>query len=166
MKRLGMLLVLALLAMGVHQGKAAASTVTLIDQKAIADNSDVYGGPIAFTLGAASNLTFSISSISGPAFSFAAAICSVAAPCSYVPLSSTLGGAGNDVTSGSFLASLSAGNYYLNILYTGVSASLSKIHFTLTADTAAAPIPPALLMFVTALGGLGFVGYRRRGLSL
>jgi hypothetical protein len=29
-------------------------------------------------------------------------------------------------------------------------------------NVAATPIPPALLMFMTALGGLGFVGYRRQ----
>lgn len=34
---------------------------------------------------------------------------------------------------------------------------------SVTANATTTPIPPALLLFVTTLGGLGVVGYRRRG---
>ena len=54
-------------------------------------------------------------------------------------------------------ANLAAGDYTLLVdgLYKGKKASISGF-------ITAAPIPPALLMFITALGGLGVFGYRRK----
>lgn len=167
MKKLGMMLVLALLALGFNQEKAAASTI--FDQTVLADNSQVYGGPLLFTLAVASDVTFAINKASPSTgkFNFVAAICSLATPnCQPVLLSSTPPGAiGSNTATGGFLASLGAGSYYLNLLYEAASGAASKIHYTFTADTAVTPIPGALVMFVTGLGFLGFAGYRRRGTS-
>jgi hypothetical protein len=62
------------------------------------------------------------------------------------------------------LNSLNAGmTYYLRVF--GVIATGSALHITgslQTAAVAATPIPTALLMFLTALGGLGFTGWRRQ----
>ena len=62
---------------------------------------------------------------------------------------------------------LSAGTYYLRLF--GVAAGNSAKNSVLTsltgninATVAATPIPPALLLFGTALGGLGFMARRRK----
>jgi hypothetical protein len=68
------------------------------------------------------------------------------------------GGSGSGVT----LNSLAVGTtYYLRIF--GVLPSGGDGHFTGTLQTAVAatPVPPALLLFLTGLGGLGFTGWRR-----
>jgi hypothetical protein len=55
-------------------------------------------------------------------------------------------------------AQLAAGTYYLKIKgSTWLGSYVTKL-----AATAVTPIPAALLMFMTALSGLGFAGYRRR----
>jgi len=58
-------------------------------------------------------------------------------------------------------ASLAAGDYefLVNGLYKGNKASVNGF-------ISAAPIPPALLMFVTALAGLSVFGYRRKKLDV
>jgi hypothetical protein len=55
-------------------------------------------------------------------------------------------------------AQLAAGTYYLKIKgSTWLGSYVTKL-----VATAVTPIPAALFMFMTALSGLGFVGYRRR----
>ncbi len=62
-------------------------------------------------------------------------------------------------------AQLFAGSVYRLIVAAtganGLSAYDGNVTFTASAVT---PIPPSLLLFVTAFGGLGVLGFRRRGL--
>jgi len=55
---------------------------------------------------------------------------------------------------------LLAGTYFLSLA--GFHCSCSGLSGVLQL-TAATPIPAALLMFLTALGGMGFFGWRRKG---
>jgi hypothetical protein len=58
---------------------------------------------------------------------------------------------------------LAAGNYFfLARGGTGPSGNIYKYRFVAGTEV---PIPAALLLFATALGGLGFFGYRRRKLG-
>jgi choice-of-anchor C domain-containing protein len=61
-----------------------------------------------------------------------------------------------------FVASQSA--YYLAFFDTSASGSNSgaAIDNISIASTAVTPIPPAILLFASALGGMGFFGYRRK----
>jgi hypothetical protein len=61
-----------------------------------------------------------------------------------------------------FVASQSA--YYLAFFDTSASANKSgaALDSISIASTAVTPIPPAILLFASALGGMGFLGYRRR----
>jgi hypothetical protein len=61
----------------------------------------------------------------------------------------------------SYLA-LAAGDYFFRVTGdTGVAGNA----YTYKVDFNAVPIPPAILLFGTALGGLGLLGYRRRKLQ-
>jgi hypothetical protein len=71
----------------------------------------------------------------------------------------SLGGGGFQVT----FANLAAGLTYFLDFAGHVNAGFS--FYGGSAQLAATPIPAALLLFVSALGGLGFAGYRRRKLS-
>jgi hypothetical protein len=56
-----------------------------------------------------------------------------------------------------------AGSYTLEILFTKNAAkTLADITTTVTTNLASTPIPASGLLLLTALGGLGFAGYRRR----
>ncbi len=82
----------------------------------------------------------------------------------YTPtvLVTTVAGLTKTVFTYAGLAASSALTYFVNVtgIYNTFGIYSGKI------EIAAAPIPPALLMFVTALGGLGFAGYRRWKLSV
>lgn len=55
---------------------------------------------------------------------------------------------------------LAAGDYFFRVMGdTGPKGNIYKYRFTASTDV---PLPPAVLLFATALGGLGFIGYRRR----
>lgn len=56
---------------------------------------------------------------------------------------------------------LAAGDYLIHIAGTTAGFLGGAYHITVAAATT--PIPGALLLFVTALGGMGFVRFRRRG---
>jgi hypothetical protein len=58
---------------------------------------------------------------------------------------------------------LAAGDYFLRVMGdTGRSGNVYKYRFTAGTEI---PIPPALLLFATAIGGLWLIGYRRRKLG-
>ena len=58
---------------------------------------------------------------------------------------------------------LAAGDYFFRVIgSTGPLGNIYKYRFTAGTEV---PLPPALLLFATAVGGLGFVGYRRRKLG-
>lgn len=55
---------------------------------------------------------------------------------------------------------LAAGDYFLRVMGdTGNAGNSYKYRFVVRTKV---PIPPALLLFATAIGGLGLIGYRRR----
>lgn len=56
---------------------------------------------------------------------------------------------------------LGVGTYFLKIS----GATTLGLYVTKLEAQAVTPIPPALLLFMTALGGLGFASYRRRNLA-
>jgi len=58
---------------------------------------------------------------------------------------------------------LAAGDYFFRVMGdTGPKGNIYKYRFTAGTEV---PIPPALLLFATAVGGLGLAGYRRRRLG-
>jgi hypothetical protein len=58
---------------------------------------------------------------------------------------------------------LAAGDYFFRVMGdTGPGGNIYKYRFVAGTEV---PIPAALLLFATALGGLGFMGYRRRKLG-
>jgi hypothetical protein len=58
---------------------------------------------------------------------------------------------------------LAAGDYFLRVIGdTGPGGNIYKYRFAAGTEV---PIPPALLLFATAVGGLGLIGYRRRKLG-
>jgi choice-of-anchor C domain-containing protein len=59
-----------------------------------------------------------------------------------------------------FVASQSA--YYLAFFDTSASGSKSGAALDNISISATTPIPPAILLFASALGGMGFLGYRRK----
>jgi hypothetical protein len=61
-----------------------------------------------------------------------------------------------------FYLSLAAGNYFLQV-HGDTQPGGGVYDFVIrNGNPAVIPIPPALLLFATALGGLGLIGYRRR----
>lgn len=58
---------------------------------------------------------------------------------------------------------LAAGDYFFRVMGdTGPGGNIYKYRFVAGTEV---PIPPALLLFATAAGGLGLIGYRRRKLA-
>lgn len=58
---------------------------------------------------------------------------------------------------------LAAGDYFFRVMgNTGPLGNIYKYRFVAGTEV---PLPPALLLFATAVGGLGFAGYRRRRLA-
>lgn len=80
----------------------------------------------------------------------------------YTTFTPTLSSLGGGATLQSYVGLATNLNYFLTVagLYTGISGYAGDIKVSAT------PIPPAILMFVTALGGLGFAGYRRGKFSI
>ena len=58
---------------------------------------------------------------------------------------------------------LAAGDYFFRVMgNTGPGGNIYKYRFVAGTEV---PLPPALLLFATAMGGLGLIGYRRRKLG-
>jgi hypothetical protein len=58
---------------------------------------------------------------------------------------------------------LAAGDYFFRVMGdTGPIGNIYRYRFTAGTEV---PLPPALLLFATAIGGLGLFGYRRRKLG-
>jgi hypothetical protein len=72
-------------------------------------------------------------------------------------------GSSNGSGVGVHLDSLDAGIYYLRLFGVSQTGSIGSFAGQLSVNAVAAtPVPPALLMFLTALGGLGLTGLIRR----
>jgi len=171
MKRFMMILAAALLMVGAGYAPAKATTIT----QGVFLVPPVTGNTFVFQVAANSSTTISLSSIGfmqGLSFDVCTnGACgsggtSVFGPGhSVVPLpgqTATLGGFLTlaQATSPSFANLIATTNYYLT-----VSAPFFGLVFGLIqTTTTAAPIPASLLMFLTALVGLGFMVKRRKSL--
>lgn len=60
---------------------------------------------------------------------------------------------------------LASGDYFFRIAGTTGAPLGNGYTYKFNVDVTETPIPPALLLFATALGGLGFAGYRKRKLA-
>jgi hypothetical protein len=165
MKRFMMILAGAMLALGIARAPAQATTFNL---GTLTDGTPVFQGDL-FSRGTFSdtiNFTLSTASaISGAVWDLAVLPLSnlsnlkISIDGTSLALNAGHGGA----YTGAVLASLAAGDHSFTI--TGRAnglvggAYLFKVAATAVAAT---PIPPALLMFGTALAGLGVAGWRRR----
>jgi hypothetical protein len=152
-----MALVGAVLAIAGTQVSAKAATISLGD---ITNSSDTqFGGKpgpisddITFSLTTLSNVSFTVSNLQVlPNFDIAGFL----ATTSDFTLTAGPG-------SFTFAGVLAAGNYLIHATGTGIGLIGGLYQIDVTA--AATPIPGALLLFVTAIGGMaGFAGFRRRG---
>jgi hypothetical protein len=76
-------------------------------------------------------------------------------------------GSSNGDGVGVHLASLGAGTYYLRLFGVSQAGSVGAFSGDMTfSKVATTPVPPALLLFLTGIGGLGFAGWRRKQAAL
>jgi hypothetical protein len=112
---------------------------------------DVNPGTVAFSLN------------SPVAYSFSYSLCTNVA-CTAPSIIDSLSGIRTGLLS--LTASLVANTtYYLQFAFNSLTSQNVAYSLNVSYQVAATPIPAALLLFVSALGGLGFAGYRRRKLS-
>jgi len=171
-KRLMMVLVGAVLAIASMQVSAKAATIPLGD---ITDSTnDGFGGSLAFFFPApvSDDITFHLSNASFVSGNLVNLPFSVTLPhFGTIPILDITGLAatfnGNPLTldpSGNFSIAgmLAAGDYLIHI--TGTTAGILGGVYHVAVTAATTPIPGALLLFVTAMGGMaGFMRLRRRG---
>lgn len=163
MKKFLCALALALLSWAAVAQQASAATVLNFDST-VGPNAAfsiahqfTFAGEQNGTFGAAANLN----AVSG----LLADICSDAT-CTGGSLFSAIGapvGGLFSLAAGSF-ANLAAGTYYLVVSgLTSATPGIGSTYFASITLTPTVPVPPAILLFVTALGGLGLFGRLRRG---
>jgi hypothetical protein len=170
-KRFMMALVVAVLAIAGAQVSAKAATIPLGD---ITNSSnDAFGGSLSFFTPAAvsDDITFTLTApsfVSGnlvnlpfnvtlPPFGSFAILDITGLNATFLSNPLTLDGSGNFSIAGM----LAAGNYLIHVGGTTAGVLGGVYHISVAATTT--PIPGALLLFITALGTAGFVGWRRRG---
>jgi hypothetical protein len=177
MKRLLGLLVGAMLAIGVAQAPAQAATINLDVNSGtptavgFAAGAHLFGlkitlPPLHFSLGGSSAFKDIVKIVLTSTTNFADLAVSTASNFNVASLTyklysnASLSMASLMQTGTSLsLAHLAAGTYFLKI---SGSTWFGSYATKVTANIAATPIPASLLMLGTALGGLGFAGYRRR----
>jgi len=157
-KRFLMLLVGAMLAIASMQVSAQATTLGLGDVTGSVVNNIGGSAPgpvsydVTFSLTAESNVALVLANFVTADFH----ISNLLATSSDLSLAGALGGPF------SFAGILAAGDYLINVVGTADGPAGGIFQVTLAATTT--PIPGALLLFVTAIGGMaGFAGLRRRG---
>jgi hypothetical protein len=164
MKRLLTIIAGAVLAIGLAQTPAQATTVNL---GTIPDGGSLvtFGGNLGFGqftdnlnfhLDANSSLSGFLKDVEVPVFANLTNL-AISIDGTALALNPNTGGA----YTGAVLALLSAGDHVFQITGKAIGLFGGAYRFSVAA-VAATPIPPALLMFGTALAGLGFVGWRRR----
>jgi hypothetical protein len=158
-KRFLMAMVFSVLAIVGTQVSAKATTLDLTDvtNSTVNQNVGPSSGPvvldITFSLSQESNVTLSLSNLFIPGFFD---ITSFSATSTDLTLAGSLGGPF------SFAGVLVAGNYLIHVTGSAVGSLGGLVNVALTATQT--PIPGALLLFITAIGGMaGFAGLRRRG---
>jgi hypothetical protein len=158
-----MALVGVLLAVAGSQVSAQATTLDLGD---VTNNS---GSPAAQSSGPSLpgvvdyDITFSLSTLSNVSvsltnFNLVPAIFNITGFSATSTDFTLVGGAGGPF---SFAGILVAGDYLIHV--TGNATGTHGGLFDTLVTAAATPIPGALLLFMTAIGGMGFLGMRRRG---
>lgn len=169
MKKLMMLLVASVLALGVAQRPASA---TSYDLHAISPGTTAgingFIGPGASSFD--DTISFSLGSVQSAlvgSFTDLFAITSFDLDLFSTSDPTTSLGHFSDPTGVSVAFSylnLAAGNYFFH-LTGGVAAGANAGIYQYKFEVSEVPIPPALLLFATALGGMGLLGYRRRNLQ-
>jgi hypothetical protein len=149
----------------VNLGPLPGATNPVADeQKGSAASGDI---DYSFSLANTSQLTFSstgpVQGISGTVTTGISALSLELYDATNTLIGSASSSASGGLRSAAVLDLLGPGNYVLKVLFTkNVSRSLFDITTTVTTALAATPIPASGLLLLTALGGLGFVGYRRK----
>jgi hypothetical protein len=169
MKRFTMMLAAVLLMVGAAFVPAKAATIVLDPTPADDATFSAFKGAgtttIKFTLTQAADVTINLLGIGLGQVSMS--LCTTSASCG-TPVATdpsnppSLASLFILSTAEFSYANLSATTYYLNII--GSPAFVGFVLGNISA-VAATPIPASLVMFLTALGGLGFVAKRRRALS-
>jgi len=169
MTRLMTILAAVLLMAGATLAPARAATIVL--DPAPTDTEGFFrlvgpsGSNVTFTLthNADVNINLLALGFGGVNFSLAACTNALCTTSTGVPGTPTLNSLGAFVSTAEFsYSALSAGTKYL-LSITGVAGLVLG---SLTAQVAATPIPAALLMFLTALGGLGFMAKWRKPMGV
>jgi len=162
MKKFLCAMALALLGYAGLSQQASAATVLNFDSPVGANAA--FSIAHVFTVGQESNGTFGAAANLSAVSSLSASICTTS-NCSGGALFSAIGApllSLFNAASGGFSA-LAAGNYFLVIAgQTTATPGFGSTYFATITLTPAVPVPPALLLFVTALGGLGATRYFRR----
>lgn len=164
MKRLMMMLAAVLLMAGVAGTPASAVPITLDPSPTDIEGFFLQKGPAdqqtAFTLTQNADVQINLLALGFGGVNFSLLACTdiTCATTSAVTGTPTLNALGFASTAEFSYAALSAGTTYL-INITGVIGFVLGV---ISAQVAATPIPGALLMFLTALGGLGFMTKRRK----
>jgi hypothetical protein len=159
-KRFIVALLFAALAFAGAQASARASTILDlgdVTNSTLDQNTGPGAGPvdlnIKFSLTQASAVSLSLSNLIVPGGFFD--IANFSATSADLTLTGVLGGPF------SFAGLLVAGDYLIHVTGQAVGTLGGLVNVALTAAT---PIPGALLLFVSAIGGMaGFAGLRRRG---
>jgi len=167
MKKLMMLLVASVLAFGIAQRPASATSYDLgpISPGTTTDVNGFLGSgatsfndTLNFSLGGVqSALSGSFTSLFGIT-NFNLDLFNASDPLT------SLGHVASGVTLAFSYLNLAAGDYFFH-LTGGVASGANGGFYQYKFDVSEVPIPPALLLFATALGGMGLLGYRRRNLQ-
>jgi len=175
MKRIAMLMVAGAMALGFADRPASATTFdlgTIVPGSTSDINGATGGGAVSFddtiNFGLASvesALTGSFTDMfhlvgNADISSFSLDLFSVAAPLTSLGHFEDLTGV---AVAFSYL-NLAAGDYFFHITG-GIAAGANGGFYQYKFDVSEVPIPPALLLFATALGGMALFGYRRRNLQ-
>jgi hypothetical protein len=152
---------LTLLGLGALSQQASAATVTSFSNTIAANTS--FSDAYSFSFLGHQDGSFSAVANASAVSNIAAAICSDAVCTGGALFSGTPGSVPGIInfSTGSFV-SLASATYYLVVsgLTSGTPGSPS--YFASITLTPTVPVPPAIVLFVTALGGLGAFGFLRR----
>jgi hypothetical protein len=154
-----MAMAFAVLAIAGTQVSAKATTFDLgdVSNSSVNQNAGPTSGPlsfdITFSLAQESDVTLNLANLFVPG-SFD--IANFSATSTDLTLAGSLGGPF------SFAGVLVAGDYLIHVTGSAIGSLGGLVNIALTATQT--PIPAALLLFITAIGGMaGFAGLRRRG---
>jgi hypothetical protein len=160
MKKFLCSMALAVLGWAALSQQASAATVLSFDSPVAANSS--FQIAHAFTFSGNQDGSFGAAANKNAVSNLAADICADATCSGGALFSGTPSSFGLfSFSDGSFL-NLASATYYLVISgLTSATPGSGSAYFATITLTPTVPVPPALLLFVTALGGLGYAGFRR-----